>query len=361
MIAEIQHDQFCGDDYRGLREVGILTARDGLRWHRIDRCGSYDWSSWIPMLEAARGEGIQVIWDLFHYGWPDDLDIFSSEFIHRFARFAREAARVYRDHTDGTAFYAPMNEISFFSWAAARPLMYPYADGSDARLKRQLVRATIAAIDSIRSVDSRARFLAPEPLIHNVPPQTEPWNAGPAQVQRDGQFEAWDMIAGRSDADLEGAESYLDIIGANFYAANQWEVPGGHKLHWDGGSNDPRWMPLHQLLIELYARYRRPIVIAETSHYGCGRASWLEEIAREVCLALTHGVSLEGVCLYSILDRLDWEDRTHWHNCGLWDIQVNERGHLQRVLNTPYANALRTAQDLTANMLWAEAAESRDG
>ena len=45
MTAAVQHDRFCQDDYRRLKEVGILTARDGLRWHMIDRGGEYEWQS----------------------------------------------------------------------------------------------------------------------------------------------------------------------------------------------------------------------------------------------------------------------------------------------------------------------------
>ena len=80
------------------------------------------------------------------------------------------------------------------------------------------------------------------------------------RIQRASQFEAWDMIAGRAAPELGGAERYLDIVGVNYYAANQWEVPGGRKLHWDAGSNDARWVPLHLLLAEVYERYRRPMI-----------------------------------------------------------------------------------------------------
>jgi hypothetical protein len=306
------------------------------------------------MLLAAREEQVQVVWDLFHYGWPDDLDFFSPEFVRRFARFAGEAARIHREHTDETAIYSPVNEISFFAWAASRDLIFPYAFTYDLELKRQLVRAAIAAIESIRAVDPRARFVSPEPLIHNVPPRLEPWNTGPALAQRNSQFEAWDMLTGRIAPELGGQEQYLEFVGVNFYAANEWEVPGGRKLHWDAGSDDPRWMPLHRLLAEVYERYRRPLLIAETSHYGIGRAPWLNEVAAEIAKALSQGVPVSGVCLYPILDRFDWDDRVHWHNCGLWDIETDDEGHYRRILNQPYWEALRKSQALLSSSTLAD-------
>ncbi|PWU02267.1 MAG: beta-glucosidase [Terriglobia bacterium] len=348
MTAALQHDLYAAEDYRRAREVGIATVRDGIRWHRVDRGGRYDWSSWLPMLGAACSEGVQVIWDLCHYGWPDDVDIFSAAFVERFTRFASAAARLQREHTGEPGLYVPVNEISFFTWAATRDLMFPYAHGRGGELKRQLVRAALAASDAIWAADPGARICYAEPLIHNVPPRWMPWLKGPARAQRDSQFEAWDMIRGRSAPELGGSEKYLDVVGVNFYAANQWEVPGGRKLHWDAGSDDPRWVPLHRLLAEVYERYRRTMFIAETSHYGIGRADWLDEIAAETHRARKIGVPIEGVCLYPILDRFDWEDPAHWHNSGLWDIHRNGAGQYRRVLNAGYACALTRAQTLLA-------------
>ncbi len=346
MTAALQHDRFARDDYQRLRAINIATARDGLRWHLIDHPGRYDWSSWLPMLAAAREAGVQVVWDLCHYGWPDDLDIFSAAFVDRFARFTRGAARLHREVTGAPGFFAPVNEINFFAWAATRDLIFPHAYGRDGEFKRQLVRAALAAADAIWSADPAARLVFPEPLIHNVPPRWRPWLTAPARGQYESQFEAWDMIAGRAASVLGGSERCLDIVGINFYAANQWEVPGGRKLHWDAGSDDPRWVPLHELLARVHQRYRRPLFIAETSHYGIGRAPWLREVARECRLALDRGVPLEGVCLYPILDRFDWDDRTHWHNSGLFDMHPNGSGHYRRDLNPEYARALHEAQAL---------------
>jgi len=344
MMGALEHDGRAAEDYALLRHVGMAAARDGVRWHLVEQGGRFDWSSWIPMLHAARDAGVQVIWDLCHYGWPDGLDIFSAEFPERFARFAGQAARVQREHSGDPGFFVPVNEISFFAWAATRKLMYPYAKGRDGELKRQLVRSALAAIDAVRGADPEARIVFAEPLIHIVPPRDRPNHTGPAQAKNASQFEAFDMIAGRAAPELGGAEHYLDIVGVNYYAANQWEVPGGRKLRWDAGSDDPRWMPLHKLLAEVYGRYARPMLMAETSHYGSGRAAWLEEIACETRRAVGGGLPLHAVCLYPILDRFDWNHARHWHHSGLWDLKRRRDGHYARVLHEPYAQALRAAE-----------------
>ncbi len=89
LIAATRHDLLALEDYRQLSEHGIRAARDGVRWHRVEAVpGYYDWSPVLPMLRAAETAGIQVVWDLCHYGWPDHLDIFSGPFVEHFARYA---------------------------------------------------------------------------------------------------------------------------------------------------------------------------------------------------------------------------------------------------------------------------------
>jgi hypothetical protein len=152
------------------------------------------------------------------------------------------------------------------------------------------------------------------------------------------------MIAGTRDPHLGGRPDLLDVIGVNFYHDNQWEVPGGEKIAWHVHPRDPRWVPFHRLLRETWDRYRRPIFIGETSHVGVGRAGWIREMTDEVCRALRDGVPVEGVCLYPIIDRFEWDDPGHWHNSGLWDLARAADGSLQRVLCEPYAAELSRCQ-----------------
>jgi hypothetical protein len=349
MIAAVQHDLFAAQDYAMLQSAGIRSARDGIRWHLIDKGGRYDFSSFVPMLDAAVQNGIQVIWDVCHYGWPDGLDVFSAEFVDRFARFSAAVARVVADRSSDVPFYSPMNEISFLCWAACRDIIYPFAAGRDSELKLQLIRATLASCDAIRSVDPRARFVYPEPIVHVVPPRNRPELAADAARYCEAQFEAWEMMSGRLHPELGGDSKYLDIIGVNFYHANQWEHPTG-RLRWEDTPRDDRWMPLHRMLAEVYERYHRPIFVAETSHFGSGRARWIREIADEVFQARMNGTPVEGICLYPILDRYDWENPNHWHNSGLWDLSLNGDGSYHRAINQEYAVEVKSAQEKLASI-----------
>lgn len=337
MLQATQHDQQVSSDYGLLQQFNIRTVRDGVCWPLVERAGSFDFSSVVPMLEAARQHQIQIIWTAFHYGYPDDLDIFSPAFVDRFARYCKALARFIDDHTDRVPFYTPINEISFLAWAAGDVgYIYPRGVERGVELKRQLIRAAIAGMEAIWDVNPQARMVQVEPVIHVMAPRHRPDLMERAAAQRAGQFEAWDMITGNMEPELGGQPKYLDIMGLNYYHANQWEHPDV-RLRWEDDPRDDRWVPLHRLLAEVYERYGRPLFIGETSHFGAGRGRWLREIVDEVKTAIMNGVPMEGITIYPIIDRPDWDNLHHWHNSGLWDLVPDEKGVLQRVLNEDYA------------------------
>jgi beta-glucosidase/6-phospho-beta-glucosidase/beta-galactosidase len=352
LIAATQHDVQAAADYRLVRAVGMATVRDGVRWPAVEHGGSYDFSSFVPMLRAALAEQVQVIWTLCHYGWPDDLDVFSAAWVDRFARYCGAVARVVADHTDQIPLYSPINEISFLSWAAGDVggFIHPHARERGNELKRQLVRGAAAGIDAIWNVDRRARIVHVDPIIKVFPRRDRPDLVAEALEYDQSQFEAWDMLSGRTEPQLGGRPEYLDVMGLNFYHSNQWEH-GGDRLRWEDEPRDERWVPLHQLLAGLHQRYQRPICLGETSHFGSGRARWIREIGTEVAAALRAGVPVEGVCLYPVIDRPDWEDANHWHNSGLFDLLHQPDGTLGRVLNEEYAGALCEAQATVTDAL----------
>jgi len=264
--------------------------------------------------------------------------------VDRFARYCTALARYIDEHTDRVPFYTPINEISFLAWAAGDVgYIHPFGVGQGTELKRQLIRAAIAGIEAIWEVNPQARIVQVEPVIHVMAPRDRPDLAERAAAQRAGQFEAWDMITGQMEPELGGQPKYLDIMGLNYYHSNQWEHPD-LRLHWEEDPRDDRWVPLHKLLAEMYHRYRRPLFIGETSHFGAGRGRWLREIYDEVMTAIRNGVPLEGITIYPIIDRPDWDDLDQWHHSGLWELVPDEKGVLQRVLNEEYAAVLQEIQ-----------------
>jgi beta-glucosidase/6-phospho-beta-glucosidase/beta-galactosidase len=315
MIAATRHDQFVMSDYRALTDLGIKTARDGLRWHLIEqRPGRYDFSSFLPMLRAAQATGVEVIWDLCHYGWPDDIDVFSPAFVDRFARYAAAACALLRDETDGYALLAPINEMSFLSWAGGEVAnINPFAKERGYDLKTQLVRATIAAADVIWDQLPHARIVQCEPAIHIVADPKRPQDHADAEGYRIFQFEALDMLCGRSSPELGGRPKYLDILGVNYYGNNQW-IHNGRTL----AVSDPLYRPFREILREYYRRYGRPMFISETGCEDDKRPEWLAYIAGEAWAAKRAGAAIEGLCLYPIVNHPGWDNERHCHN-GLFD------------------------------------------
>lgn len=347
-IAFTQHDRFTREDYLRLHEQGIRSARDGLRWHLIEaNAGIYDFSSVVPLLRAAQETRTEIIWDLFHYGWPDWLDIFSPAFIDSFAKYAREFARLWREETDDVLFACPVNEISFFSWAAGDgAVLNPFAHDRGNELKEQLVRANIAACESLWDVDKRTRIAQIDPMINVLPMDADNVEqARAAESYRLSQYEAWDMIAGSMKPHLGGALKYLDIIGGNYYVHNQW-ILGAGFIHQD----NPRYRPFRQMIKELYARYQRPFFIAETGIEDELRPKWFRYVCTEARAALETGVELQGICLYPIVNHPGWLDDRHCHN-GLWDYP-DENG--EREIYQPLADELENQRKLFQPLLRAK-------
>ncbi len=348
LLAATGHDRLAGADYARLRAHGIRAARDGVRWHLAEpEPGRLDWSGVRPMLHAARDAGVQVVWDLCHYGVPDWLDVFSPAFPDCLARFAAAVAALVRDE-GGTPLYCPVNEISFWAWAGGEVGRFgPFGLGRGDALKRQLVRAAVAATRAVRATDPRARFITAEPLIHVASGTGDPGDAAQAEHHRLAQFEACDMLCGRLAPELGGGPDVLDLVGVNFYPDNQWylgdrTIPLGHHAH----------RPLSEMLREVAARYGRRLLVAETGAEGAGRAAWLHYVADEVRAAQAQGVAVDGLCLYPVLDYPGWEDDRTCRS-GLW-AGADDRGH--RAVHAGLAEELARQQ-----ALFGGAAQGRPG
>ncbi|WP_229428945.1 b-glycosidase [Massilia sp. ST3] len=345
LVAETGHDRHAAEDYRILNRLGIAVAREGIPWPMVDKDGGYDFSCVDSFIEAMNASKVIPIWDLCHYGYPDDLDPFTDAFVERFAQYCRAAAEYVLPKTRGPHFFTPINEITFFSfcageWGWAAP--YRCSREDRMRLLLALCRAAIAGVKAIREVDPEARMVHVDPLVWVVPPRDRPDQAEAARHETFvDTFLAWDIIGGREHPEFGGSPEILDIVGANAYSFGQMEYreKGPHAPLPPG---DDRIAPLCDMLETVWKRYHRPIIIGETSGLGHGRADWLRDVMGEALAAVDRGIDLQGICLFPAVDMPDWHTG-EWVRNGICDV-IEENGDLRRVPNQQLVDELRRWQ-----------------
>ena len=307
LIRATGHDKHVVRDYRLCHELGFRTLRDGLRWHLIEKSpGNYDWSSWLPALEAAEAVGLEVIWDLFHYGSPDHVDQATEDFPRRFTEFALAALEVQQSVTGRAPLVCPLNEINFLSWAVE--VGYFPCPGAEevGWFKRQLVRTAIQSATAIRKQWPKATIVWAEPLVHIAPHSHRRPEVRAAEAARQGQFQSYDWILGKAEPELGGNETLADMVGLNFYPHNQWyldgpTIPMGHH----------EYRPLADMLVEVAERYGKPIFLSETGAEHSGRASWFHYVCSEVREAIRRGADIRGICWYPITAYPGWDNSRH--------------------------------------------------
>ncbi|URD60736.1 hypothetical protein M8312_13310 [Sphingomonas sp. KRR8] len=312
LIRATSHDKHILQDYDVLAKLGLKTIRDGLRWHLIGRTpGRYDWSSWLPGLEAAERLGLQIIWDLFHYGSPDHLDQGAPDFPDRFADFAVAAMRVHRSVSSRPACICLLNEINFMAWAVSEGYFPPVGTMEHGWFKSHLVRAAIAASTAIKQDWPDTIIIGAEPLIHIAPHNRRRQTVRKAKQNLQGMYEAYDWLLGVARPELGGSADLIDVIGWNFYPHNQWyfegpTIPMGHH----------EYRALSHMLIEMASRYRKPMMLSETGAEGTGKASWLHYVSHEVRDAMVGGADMRGICWYPITAYPGW-DNSRYAETGL--------------------------------------------
>ncbi len=349
------HLQLLKQDYQHLKTFRIHTVREGIRWSQVEKSAyAYDWSTVAYMLETGKAKGIQQVWDLCHFGYPDDLTPLHPMFARRFAALCRAFVKFYRDrYPDDVLIVTPINEVSFMSWLGGDVRgTSPYCVGQGWEVKYGLMRAYIEGVAALKEADPSILILTTEPLVQVVPPlDATPEKTAEALQVHEGQFQSVDMLCGRMCPELGGSEDYVDMLGFNYYYDNQWVVGTNEFLSWRNENNDPRWLPLSALLQNAYTRYNKPVVLSETSHPGIDRPLWMRMIGETCTAVLEAGIPLWGVCLYPIIDRPDWDHMTPWHRAGLWDAEENPGELPQRILYQPYAEALVEAQQIVQEAL----------
>lgn len=351
-IAATGHDKTYEDDYRELSRLGIHAIRETVRWPLVDLgSGRYDFASVEPFVAAARRHNVEVIWDLFHYGYPAGVDLLGKDFPRRFADYCYAIARYIGRRTEGTCWFTPVNEPSFLSYAGGHAgLFAPHLTGKGWDLKVALIKAAIAGIDAIHAACPRARIVNVDPLCRVTAPEGRDELAAEARDFNERLvFQCWDMLCGRLLPELGGTPVHLDVLGINYYWTNQWELgstPDERGVLPPLRDDDPRRLPLSDLVHSVWERYRHPLILSEIAEVGPKRGDLVRDVARESIAMFERDIPIGGVCLYPILGMPEWHARDEWVPMGLWDPICHHNPADGRIVCEPMLEALRSVQHI---------------
>ena len=319
LLKETEHHLRVEEDYQLLLNMGIKMVREGICWSVVEaKKHQYDFSEVLNRIKIAEKLGIQIIWDLIHFGYPDDLFPTHPKFCLRFENLCRAFVKVYKASCSQPLLVVPINEISFLSWFSGEARgTVPFAHQNGFDIKYHLCKAAIQGIKALKEEDPSCTIVMVEPLVrvHSDGFVTEEELAKINEYQ----FEAVDMISGRMCPELGGKEEYLEILGVNYYWTCQWT---GHDstIYWPDAEG--KRTKLNTMLQDFYLRYKKPVFLSETGHFGEGRVQWIEEISDECAIASEAGVPFWGICIYPVTDRPDWDNLSSYSQCGIFDLDA---------------------------------------
>ncbi len=118
LLTPIAHaDSLIEDDNAQLKNQGIQSVKMPISWQQAETIPYfYNWDAVTTALENAKKNGMEPIWDLCYFGFPDDVTPLQPNFVRRFAAFCRAFVRYYKyKEPDAILTLAPVDETAFVS------------------------------------------------------------------------------------------------------------------------------------------------------------------------------------------------------------------------------------------------------
>ena len=311
------------EDLDLVRSCGVTALRYPVRWHRIEReRGTFDWAETDRVLNHMADVGMSPIVDLVHHtSYPLWLKrgFADRRFGSAFLRYVEAFARRYPWIEGFTLFNEP---FTTFFLCGQEGVWAPNLKGLKGFLTLALnvMPALTEASRICRGLLPRARHLYVDACerASAASAGAEPF----AELANDRRFFLTDLFLGRpleadrpfvaevlavgGDPLLELEPGFIDVLGLDYYAHNQWQYLDATGR---GLMSSPEPAPLSDLIAEYWERYQLPCSLGETNirGYASDRASWLKYTLEQCEAARAAGVPLESYCWFPFVDSCDWD------------------------------------------------------
>ena len=356
-------------DFSLLAGLGVKAIRYGVPWYRINPApGRWDFSHADATLERLLELEIEPIVDLVHYGVPDWIEgaFLNPDFDRYMAEYAARLAYRFKDRI---RHYTPLNEPRITAWYCGKlGLWPPYGRGwrDFVRVMLGICRGIVRTEQALHEVDPEIVDLhvdatdlyeTPDPALNAETARRQEMvflalDLVSGKVSREHPLFDWMLGMGASAAELEwfwDRAIDLDLVGINLYPLFSKKVLKREKGHLRVRMPYAPASIVEDLGEQYFARYGRPIIIAETASEGSveRRLAWLDESVAAVTRLRRRGIPIIGYTWWPMFALVTWAYRqgnkaveNYLKQMGLWDLVPRGGGELERVA-TPLVEAYR--------------------
>jgi beta-glucosidase len=289
------------------------------------------------VLKSLRAHGLRPMVTLHHFsnprwvaaqgGWANPATIAD------FEGFVRRAAVAFGDQVDD---WITFNEPTIYASEGYFSGRFPPGISDDLntlpRVLGHLAQAHWRAYRALHQLDKVARVGVAEHMMAFSPASswnpldglwagiTEGWmNYGFLDAAHTGRAR-FDTFAARFWRDEPAFAGSLDFVGVNYYTrwlVSCWQpldrrCPEGAAVSDLGLEIYPEGMAA--VLERTYARYRLPVVVTETGIADAQRRTtpgFMVRYLAQVHRAIAHGVPVQGVYWWSLIDNFEWQNGYH--------------------------------------------------
>jgi beta-glucosidase/6-phospho-beta-glucosidase/beta-galactosidase len=351
-----QHYARWEDDLDLVAASGAQCLRYGLPWYRLNPApGVYEWEWADRVVDKLDRLGIEVIFDIVHYGTPRWLD--NSFANRRYPDYVADyAAALAQRYGDRVTAWTPLNEPQ---WTVRRSgemgIWPPEMTGHDGyvQLMLQVCRGIILSQKAIVAASPK-----PPSFVHVEATFRYATSPGVASEEAEllavRRFLALDLVTGRVTSD----HPLLDYLTRNGVIDRdlQWFVDNAVEPNVVGLNYYPMWSTLEygadgvgrerddgvaglkDVMREYHGRYGRPVMITETSFEGTveQQQAWLRHSLAAIG-EVGKDVPVTGYVWWPFFDQFMWQYReglapleTYQHRIGMVALDIDGSGAMHR-------------------------------
>lgn len=374
-----QHERFWREDFlRVAQDLGCHWMRYSLPWHTVEpKAGVFNWKWADERISFARELGIELILDLVHFGTPTWLpDSFGDpDFPHAMERYTKAFARQYNGIVHSVC---PINEPLITALFCGDVGLWPphgrnlkvymtvlsriaQALSRSIRVLRELAPQTEVVVcdaleyptiapNSAETVSQELFSAMEKDLELRLNRRHIVLDLATGKVDEYHPLFAWLETNGFPRIDMNWFlrnRVQFDLLGLDYYSHSEMELYACSKHQFR--QRVPETLAgLRRSVRDYWERYRKPMMITETSHPGNvdEKRAWFKQTVSDVRELRSEGIPILGYTWWPLLDHLDWDGALlhqigKIHHVGVFCLE-RDNGDLLRKA-TAFTNEYRVA------------------